>query len=196
MKVMIEKKYLIVLFVISLLVVTNLSSKNYKTSLLEDSNQNKASILDSNTGAKNTNEKIYQHLQDMKNKDYSGYSNEELLALSKKGDLVAYHHYMIRFAEDGEIQIPVFSNLAIDVYINGSEPGSFLLMADLVSSLTNDLVKAYSYFLVAIELGDQMAIAMVDDYTYRYNLNRDEVEQANVIAKALLNDIDQVKKRN
>lgn len=193
---MIEKKYLIVLFVISLLVVTNLSSKNYKTSLLEDSNQNKASILDSNTGAKNANEKIYQHLQDMKNKDYSGYSNEELLALSKKGDLVAYHHYMIRFAEDGEIQIPVFSNLAIDVYINGSEPGSFLLMADLVSSLTNDLVKAYSYFLVAIELGDQMAIAMVDDYTYRYNLNRDEVEQANVIAKALLNDIDQVKKRN
>lgn len=130
-----------------------------------------------------------QHIIDMREKDYSIHSIEELGSLAKKGDLIAYHNLMIELAKVEEINESYMKNLAIDVYLNGSEPGGFLLMADLASSIFNDNTEAYSYFLVAENFGDELATAMADDYMYRYNLTKVEVEKATQKATDLISKV-------
>lgn len=207
------KKILVVLLLISISLNiyfyrNNLSFNEFKRNhTLENSpqlqNQGfeiKKGIAKSNSGnsilninSNENSENPYQHINDMLEKDYSMYKIDELKSLAESGDLVAYHHLIIEMANDEEINLAYIKKVAVDIYLQGSEAGGFLLLADFSSSVLNDNTEAYSYFLVAEYYGYKLAAAMADDYMYRYNLTKEQVYEASAKAQQLIAKVEVLK---
>jgi hypothetical protein len=117
------------------------------------------------------------HLANMQHTEYRSYDDEALQMLSKQGDLIAFHVLAQRMAFNNKIDFDELKSLAKIVTEYGS-PSAYLMMSDLVGSMTEDKVLAISYFYASLNAGSKMAEQMQDDYLQRYSLTSVEVELA------------------